>query len=115
MHLQLIRQAGLLAVIGCWLVGLVHAEPAPAEDAVGQLLRLGQVPADRVLEHGYSDFSDPLGRFLDLLGAGAFAEARPIQPAACAAWRATRQGSAFSGKVWVWNTEIDLDRLCGPG
>jgi hypothetical protein len=85
-----------------------------AEDAVDHLLRLGRVPAGRVVDHGYSDFTDPLGRFLDLLAAGAFAEARSLQPAACAAWLATRQSSAFSGKVWVWDTEIDLDRLCAP-
>ena len=62
--------------------------------------------------HGYSDFTDPLGRFLDLLAAGAFVEARAIQPNACAAWQVTRQDSAFTGKFWIWDTEIDLDVLC---
>jgi hypothetical protein len=46
------------------------------------------------------------------LAAGAFEEAKAIQPDACAAWAATRQNSAFSGKFWVWNTEISLDTLC---
>jgi hypothetical protein len=76
------------------------------------MLQRGQIPADMVHKHGYSDFTDPLGRFLDLLAAGAFAEARAIQPDACAAWLATRQSSALTGRFWVWDTEIDLDTLC---
>jgi hypothetical protein len=85
---------------------------AIAQDEVDLMLQHGQVPADMRNRHGYSDFTDPLGRFLDLLAAGAFVEARSIQPDACATWLATRQNSPFSGKVWVWNTEIDLDTLC---
>lgn len=86
-----------------------------ARDAIEMMLQSGQVPADMTEKHGYSDFTDPLGRFLDLLAAGAFPEARTIQPAACATWLATRQNSAFSGKLWIWNTEINLDTLCAPG
>jgi hypothetical protein len=85
---------------------------AKAEDVIDRLLQPGGVPADMRNEHGYSDFTDPLGRFLDLLAAGAFVEARAIQPDACAAWSATRQSSAFSGKFWIWDTEINLDSLC---
>jgi hypothetical protein len=90
-----------------------EAGSAAAPDEIDLLLQRGQVPADMRNQHGYSDFTDPLGRFLDLLAAGAFAEARAIQPDACAAWQAGRQDSPFSGKFWIWDTEIDLDRLCG--
>ncbi len=85
---------------------------ANAQDEIDLMLRRGQVPADMIKRHGYSDFTDPLGRFLDLLAAGAFAEARAIQPEACATWLATRQNSSFTGKFWVWNTELNLDTLC---
>jgi hypothetical protein len=88
------------------------AVPANAEDELDLMLQRGKFPADFMHTHGYSDFTDPLGRFLDLLAAGAFADARAIQPAACATWLATRQNSAFTGKVWIWRTEVDLDTLC---
>ncbi|MDR3532205.1 MAG: hypothetical protein P4L90_16845 [Rhodopila sp.] len=94
------------------LILLGGQKPAGGQDEIDMMLQRGQVPADMTHRHGYSDFTDPLGRFLDLLAAGAFVEARSIQPDACAAWLATRQNSALTGKVWVWNTEIDLDRLC---
>jgi hypothetical protein len=91
----------------CLLLGA-----AKAEDRIDRLLQHDLLPPDMINAHGYSDFTDPLGRFLDLLAAGAFEEARTIQPDACAAWAATRQQSAFSGKFWVWKTEISLDTLC---
>jgi hypothetical protein len=91
---------------------LGETNPAPAEDAIDLMLQRGQVPDDMKQRHGYSDFTDPLGRFLDLLAAGAFVEARSIQPDACATWLATRQNSPLTGKFWVWNTEINLDTLC---
>jgi hypothetical protein len=90
----------------------VQACPVQAEDDIDLMLRLGRVPPDRIQSHGYSDFTDPLGQFLDLLAAGAFADARRIQPEACTAWLATRETSALTGKVWVWNTEINLDTMC---
>ena len=99
-----------ITATACLLVGELKA--ANAEDAIDLMLQRGQVPADLTRKHGYSDFPDPLGRFLDLLAAGAIAEARVIQPDACAAWLATRQSSALTGKFWVWNTEINLDTLC---
>jgi hypothetical protein len=107
---RLIRQIVLLIAAAT----LLRGQPAFASepDEIDLLLRRGQIPAGMMQRHGYSDFTDPLGRFLDLLAAGAVAEARAIQPDACATWLATRQGSALTGKVWVWNTEIDLDRLC---
>jgi hypothetical protein len=71
-----------------------------------------QVPPDVIHPHGYSDFTDPLGRFLDLLAAGAFEDARSIQPEACATWAATRTTSAFSGKFTIWNIQTDLDTIC---
>jgi hypothetical protein len=93
---------------------LLSVEPtsANAQDEIDLMLRRGQVPADMMNRHGYSDYTDPLGRFLDLLAAGAFAEARAIQPEACATWLATRQNSPYTGKFWVWNTELNLDTLC---
>jgi hypothetical protein len=105
-----IRKAIALAATGALLLG----EPlsANAQDEIDLMLRRGQVPPDMMHEHGYSDFTDPLGRFLDLLAAGAFVQARSIQPDACATWLATRQNSPLTGKFWVWNTEINLDTLC---
>ena len=105
-----IRQAIVLAAMA-WLHG-GELTPASAQDEIDLMLRRGQIPADMINRHGYSDFTDPLGRFLDLLAAGAFDEARSIQPEACATWLATRQNSPLTGKFWVWNTEISLDTLC---
>jgi hypothetical protein len=93
--------------ITCLLLG--HAS---AEDKIDALLNHGQLRPDMINRHGYSDFTDPLGRFLDLLAAGAFQEARMIQPDACATWAATRQNAAFSGIFWVRDTKINLDTLC---
>lgn len=86
--------------------------PAVAQDQIDLMLQRGRVPAEMRQRHGYSDFTDPLGRFIDLLAVGAFDDARTIQPDACATWQATRQNSAFTGRFSVWNTEIDLDTLC---
>jgi hypothetical protein len=101
-----------IALVGA--TGLLAGRPSTgsAEDDIDRMLRRGHIPMEKTNRHGYSDFTDPLGRFLDLLAAGAFAEARAIQPDACAAWIATRQDSAFTGKVSVWDTEINLDTLC---
>ncbi|MSP02519.1 MAG: hypothetical protein EXR07_15935 [Acetobacteraceae bacterium] len=86
--------------------------PAAAEDQIDRLLRSGRVPGHMIREYGYSDFTNPLGKFLDFLAAGAFVRARALQPAACAEWLATRQDSPLTGKVWIWETEIDLNTLC---
>jgi hypothetical protein len=91
---------------------LAWQPPAEADDDIDLMMRQGRIPANVTGRHGYSDFTDPLGRFLDLLAAGALVEARSIQREACAEWVATRQNSAFAGKFWVWDTEISLDRLC---
>ena len=88
--------------------------PARAQDQIDLMLQHGRIPADMINRHGHSDFTDPLGRFLDMLAAGAFVEARAIQADACSSWLATRQDSALTGKFWVWNTEINLDTLCSP-
>jgi hypothetical protein len=106
------RTRGAIVVAATVSLLLSETHPARAEDEIDQMLQHAQIPADRVNRHGYSDFTDPLGRFLDLLAAGAFAEARSIQPEACATWLATRQDSSLSGKFRVWNTEINLDTLC---
>jgi hypothetical protein len=67
-----IRQAIVVAATASLLLG--ETSPAPAEDEIDLMLQRGQVPPDKMHEHGYSDFTDPLGRFLDLLAAGAFVE-----------------------------------------
>jgi hypothetical protein len=87
--------------------------PARAADAIDELSQRSGMPPALRQPHGYSDFTDPLGRFLDLLAAGAFDEARRLKPQACAAWSEKRQtSSALTGKVQIWDTEIDLDKLC---
>jgi len=103
-----IRQIIILAA--CLFGG--GAFPANAQDQIDRMLDHGRVPTDLRQAHGYSDFTDPLGRFIDLLAAGDIAQARAIEPAACAAWVATRQTSALTGTFWAWNTEISLDTLC---
>ena len=101
------------ALAGLLLCG--HAAPAgAAEDQIDRLLASGRVPRDMIRDHAYSDFTDPLGKYLDFLAAGAFAQARGLQPEACEAWRATREDSAWTGKFIVWQTEINLDTLCAP-
>lgn len=100
---------GVLCLVAA---GLLGAAPALAEDAIDQLMQRGQGPADAARHHAYSDFTDPLGQFMDALAAGAFGEARVLLPAACAHWAATRAHSAFSGRFHVWDTVIDLDALC---
>ncbi len=110
---SLIQRAAPVAVLALML--WVQPSPGQAEeDQIDRLLRSGRLPADMIREHGHSDFTEPVGRFLDLLAAGAVAKARALQPAACAAWRSGRRESPLTGKVGVWNTEIDLDTLCAP-
>jgi hypothetical protein len=104
------RQTIMLAATACLFCSEVNS--ANAQDEIDRMLQRGQLPADRILQRGYSDFTDPLGRFMDLLAAGAIAEARTLQPDACVTWLATRQNSALTGKFWVWNTEMDLNTLC---
>jgi hypothetical protein len=108
---RLLHAAALAAAA---FVTMVAPTMVRAEDEIDLMLRRGHVPPTMTGTHGYSDFTDPLGRFLDLLAAGALAEARSIQGDACAEWLATRQNSAFAGKFWVWDTEINLDTLCAP-
>ena len=107
---QFLPKAVRLAVVAA----LLAAEPfiAIAQDEIDILIRRGQMHPEWVNEHGYSDFTDPVGRFLDLLAAGAFREAKSMERDACAAWQTTRQNSPYTGRVWVWDTEIQLDKLC---
>lgn len=109
-----IQRAFIFTVIAIALCGQIRL--ARADDAVDQLLRGGRVPADKIHDHGHSDFyADPVGRFLDLLAAGAFTDARSLQPDACRTWLATRQNTAWTGKFRMWGTELDLNILCAPG
>jgi hypothetical protein len=90
---------------------LMTTGPVVAQDAIERLTQ--QAPGNEPRHHAHSDFTDPLGRFLDYLAAGAFVDARAIQPAACAAWRTSPQSAAFTGHIKVWDTDLDLDTLCG--
>jgi hypothetical protein len=83
-----------------------------ADDQIERLLSSGRVPKDMIRDQAHSDFADPLGKFMDFLAAGAFDRARALRPQACAAWRTSRQETAWTGKLVVWDTEIDLDTLC---
>jgi hypothetical protein len=85
---------------------------AGAADEIDDLAQRSNMPPALRQPHGYSDFTDPLGRFLDLLAAGAFADAKSLKPEACATWLAKRQTLALTGKVHIWDTEIDLNTLC---
>jgi hypothetical protein len=98
-----------LTVVGS--EGAHAASPNPIES----LLQHPPPQAGDPYHHAHSDFTDPLGRFMDSLAAGAFADARALQPQACATWRYARQTTAVSGRFRVWDTEIDLDQLCQPG
>ena len=59
----------------------------------------------------YSVFTDPVGRFMDMLAAGSFAEAKQWKSAACAAWLANGPTSFMTGRFLVWNTELSMDAL----
>jgi hypothetical protein len=105
-----VRPTIILAVTAC----LLWAEPFPAaaQDQIDLMLQRGQIPVALAHRHGYSDFTNPLGRFMDLVAAGAITDARAIQADACKTWLATRSTSALSGKFWAWGEEINLDALC---
>ena len=85
---------------------------ARAMDEIDDLAQRSNMPSALRQQHGYSDFTDPLGRFLDLLAAGAFVDAKALKPQACAEWLANRQTSGLTGRVQIWDTEIDLNTLC---
>jgi hypothetical protein len=109
------RKPGLsrYSSIAAAAVMLAATQPrARAADEIDKLAAHTAMPTALRYQHAYSDFTDPLGRFLDCLAAGAFDEAKRLQPDACSSWRATRQTSAFTGKVLIWDTEIDLNTLC---
>ena len=110
MEKQSIRETVVIAATLCLLLG--EPFPAKAGDQIDLMLQRGQIPVELVQRHGYSDFTDPVGKFMDLLAAGAVSDARAIQADAGATWLATRQTSALSGKFWAWNVEINLDTLC---
>ena len=105
-----IRQTMAIAATACLLLG--EPFPAEAQDQIDLMLQRGRIPVELSQQHGYSDFTNPLGRFMDLLAAGAVTDARAIQADACKTWLATRQTSALSGKFWAWGVEINLDVLC---
>jgi hypothetical protein len=109
---QSIRQTVVIAAAAYLLLGEPLPAKAKAEDQIDLMLQRGQIPVELTPRHGYSDFTNPLGKFMDLLAAGAVSDARAIQADACATWLATRQTSALSGKFWAWNVEINLDTLC---
>lgn len=105
-----LRSAVLAASVS---VSLCAGAPlARAQSAIDALIQQGEGPADISPGHAYSDYSDPLGRFMDSLAAGAYADAKSLQPDACKSWSASRQTTAVSGKFWVRGTLIDIEALC---
>jgi hypothetical protein len=94
------------------LAALAIAAPATAQ--ADELDRLQGTQPDTSGRGMHSDFYDqPIGRFMDLLAAGAIAEARPLQPQVCAAWKADRDSSAWTGNFSIGGVPLNLDRLCG--
>jgi hypothetical protein len=86
---------------------------AAQADELDRILERATLPPAQRYQHGYSDFTDPLGRFMDMLSAGAVDDARALQADACRTWLAKRDTSGWSGKFWVWDVEVSLDQLCG--
>ena len=86
---------------------------AQAQDELARLSRNAQ--QDTSYRGMHSDFSDdePIGRFMDLLAAGAITEARSLQPQVCASWTRGRTTSPLSGRFSVNGVELSLNRLCG--
>jgi hypothetical protein len=106
-------RAGRLAVVAAAVAGFATMSAAAhAMDEIDDLAQRSNIPPALRQPHPHSDFTDPLGRFLDFLAAGAFADAKALRPEACAEWRAKRQTLALSGKVQIWDAEIDLNALC---
>jgi len=97
--------AGGILLAALWL-GTARA------DELDRILEQAALPPASRYKHGYSDFTDPVGRFMDLLSAGAVDDARAIKADACGTWMVTRDQSAWSGTFWVSNVEVSLDRLC---
>lgn len=94
------------------LAALAIAAPATAQ--ADELDRLPAARPDTSGQGMHSDFYDqPIGRFMDLLAAGAIAEARPLRPQVCAAWTADRDRSAWTGDFSIGGVSLSLDRLCG--
>lgn len=98
---------------GCAAAVLLCATAARADDEIDSILRRAQLPVNPKLTTGYSDHTDKLGRFLDMLAFGAAADAKALKPTACKQWLETRQDSVWSGRFWVRNVEVSLDTLCG--
>ena len=94
------------------LVALGVAAPAAVQaDELDSVRGAGPDTSGRGM---HSDFYDqPIGRFMDLLAAGAIAEAKPLRPQVCAAWAADRGASALTGNFSVDGVPLSLDRLCG--
>jgi hypothetical protein len=90
----------------------VAAALAATEDPIDRMTEQAANAGHAMPPHGYSDFTDPLGRFMDFIAAGAFADARAIEPQACASWRTARGLTALSGRFRAWDTEVDLDSVC---
>jgi len=101
----------MIMVAAC-VFPLLCAHPSNAQDEIEKLRQHGQLPADISPRHAYSDYTDPVGRFMDLLAAGGLTEAQALQPDACKAWATMRERSAITGKFWVGSTEIDMNTVC---
>lgn len=97
------------------LVALViAAPPLPIAAQEDELDRLRPALPDTSGRGMHSDFwDDPVGRFMDLLAAGATAEAKALQAQACSAWSKGRSASPLSGRFSVQGVELSLNRICG--
>jgi hypothetical protein len=102
---------GLLVAIAVGVAPLAIA--ASGDDELDRLR--GTPPSPDTSYRGmHSDFYDqPIGRFMDLLAAGAITEAKALRPRVCAAWAADRGRSALTGNFSVGEVSLSLDRLCG--
>jgi hypothetical protein len=99
------RRSAVFVLAALWV-------SAAQADELDLILERATLPPALRYQHGYSDFTDPLGRFMDLLSVGAVDDARAVEPDACRTWLTTRDRSGWSGKFWVWNVEVSLDQLC---
>ena len=98
---------------GCLVGSLLPMTQLAAETTADELARLQPV-MDTSYRGMHSDFfADPLGRFMDLLGGGAIAEARALRTEACSVWARDRSASPLTGRFEVQHVMLDLNRICG--
>jgi hypothetical protein len=103
-----------IAGFGLLVVLAIAAPPLASAAQEDELDRLRGGRPDTSGRGMHSDFYDqPIGRFMDLLAAGAITEAKALRPQVCAAWTVDRGHSALTGNFSVDGVSLSLDRLCG--